>query len=109
MNRQLFRNLDNVEKTGTFKDMLQWRKANTSHWGGWVIQSDQEAIYYAGDSGYFRGFKEIGEKFDIEVALLPIGAYEPEWFMSSQPHNTSFAAEFQFRAKLFIFLQTAFA
>ncbi|MHA6483003.1 MBL fold metallo-hydrolase [Paenibacillus sp. strain BS8-2] len=41
-------------------------------------------IYFAGDSGYFTGFKEIGRRFDIDVALLPIGAYEPEWFMGPQ-------------------------
>jgi L-ascorbate metabolism protein UlaG (beta-lactamase superfamily) len=55
---------------------------NTSHWGGWVIERDQEdSIYFAGDTGYFDGFKQIGERFDIKVALMPIGAYEPEWFM----------------------------
>ncbi|MBG9737915.1 MBL fold metallo-hydrolase [Paenibacillus alvei] len=43
-----------------------------------------ETIYFAGDSGYFRGFELIGERFRIDVALLPIGAYEPEWFMSQQ-------------------------
>jgi len=41
-------------------------------------------IYFAGDSGYFNGFKEIGRRFAIDVALMPIGAYEPEWFMSPQ-------------------------
>lgn len=41
-------------------------------------------IYFAGDSGYFDGFKTIGERFDIDVALMPIGAYEPEWFMGTQ-------------------------
>ncbi|WP_416826027.1 MBL fold metallo-hydrolase [Ectobacillus polymachus] len=56
---------------------------NRSHWGGWVIldESSKESIYFSGDSGYFRGFKEIGERFSIHYALLPIGAYEPEWFM----------------------------
>ncbi|MFD0589851.1 MBL fold metallo-hydrolase [Paenibacillus sp. GCM10027627] len=41
-------------------------------------------VYFAGDSGYFPGFKEIGRRFDIDVALMPIGAYEPEWFMGPQ-------------------------
>ncbi|GAB6992408.1 MBL fold metallo-hydrolase [Paenibacillus pini] len=79
---------------------------NTSHWGGFVlepveppvleeegnsasrgVQSLPPNLYFAGDSGYFPGFKEIGEKFNIHVALMPIGAYEPEWFMTSQHTN----------------------
>lgn len=59
---------------------------NISHWGGFVLQkgaTDSQAIYFAGDSGYFRGFKEIGERFNIHTAMMPIGAYEPEWFMHS--------------------------
>ncbi len=55
---------------------------NTSHWGGWVMEKGQQTIYFAGDSGYFRGFQEIGDRFAIDYALMPIGAYEPEWFMS---------------------------
>ncbi|CAM4417643.1 L-ascorbate metabolism protein UlaG (beta-lactamase superfamily) [Paenibacillus endophyticus] len=46
--------------------------------------ADFPTIYFAGDSGYFQGFKEIGKRFPIDVALLPIGAYEPEWFMAPQ-------------------------
>ncbi|MFD2115411.1 MBL fold metallo-hydrolase [Paenibacillus yanchengensis] len=46
--------------------------------------TEQPVIYFAGDSGYFAGFKEIGYRFDIDIALLPIGAYEPEWFMGPQ-------------------------
>jgi L-ascorbate metabolism protein UlaG (beta-lactamase superfamily) len=61
-----------------------WDK-NTSHWGGWVMQADNgPTIYFAGDSGYFRGFGDIGRRFKIDVALMPIGAYDPEWFMSAQ-------------------------
>lgn len=44
-------------------------------------------IYFAGDSGYFPGFTEIGRRHKIHVALMPIGAYDPEWFSSSQ-HTT---------------------
>lgn len=62
---------------------------NRSHWGGWIIQrsgasQEEEAIYFAGDSGYFPGFKLIGERYRIGTALMPIGAYEPEWFMGKQ-------------------------
>ncbi|WP_424767345.1 MBL fold metallo-hydrolase [Paenibacillus sp. sgz302251] len=46
--------------------------------------SESPTIYFAGDSGYFQGFKEIGRRFPIDVALLPIGAYKPEWFMGPQ-------------------------
>jgi len=48
------------------------------------VISDFPTIYFAGDSGYFQGFKEIGRRFPVDVALLPIGAYEPEWFMAPQ-------------------------
>ncbi|WP_240941901.1 MBL fold metallo-hydrolase [Paenibacillus sp. HB172176] len=46
--------------------------------------SHSPTIYFAGDSGYFQGFKDIGRRFQIDVALMPIGAYEPEWFMGPQ-------------------------
>ncbi|MBI5845798.1 MAG: MBL fold metallo-hydrolase [Deltaproteobacteria bacterium] len=39
------------------------------------------AFYFAGDTGYFNGFAQIGEKFDICCALLPIGAYRPAFIM----------------------------
>ncbi|MGD6794632.1 MBL fold metallo-hydrolase [Metabacillus indicus] len=70
----------------TFVPAQHWTRrtlwdTNTSHWGGWVIEHKGHSIYFAGDSGYFRGFKEIGEKMSVDAVLMPIGAYEPEWFM----------------------------
>lgn len=62
------------------------------------------SIYFAGDSGYFDGFKTIGERFDIDIALMPIGAYEPEWFMGTQ-HVTpeqALQAYIDVRAKWFV-------
>lgn len=61
-------------------------------------------IYFAGDSGYFRGFADIGRRFKIDVAMLPIGAYDPEAFMGPQ-HTTPEQALQAFRdlgAKLFV-------
>ncbi|MBZ5631306.1 MAG: MBL fold metallo-hydrolase, partial [Acidobacteriia bacterium] len=48
--------------------------------GGYVIRSRQESLYHAGDTAYFPGFREIGERLRPELALLPIGAYEPPSF-----------------------------
>jgi L-ascorbate metabolism protein UlaG (beta-lactamase superfamily) len=45
--------------------------------GGFVITADQRNIFHCGDSAYFDGFKEIGSRFNIDIALLPIGAYDP--------------------------------
>ncbi len=58
----------------------QW--PNTSLWCAWVIASDEYTYFFAGDTGYFHGFKEIGKRYGpIDVAMLPIGAYEPRWIM----------------------------
>jgi len=57
---------------------------NRALWGGFMVQSSKEFVYFAGDTGYGDGriFKEIKEKYGApKIAILPIGAYEPRWFM----------------------------
>jgi L-ascorbate metabolism protein UlaG (beta-lactamase superfamily) len=49
-------------------------------YGGYVLQSENHSVYHAGDTAYFSGFREIGQRLSPEVALLPIGAYNPETF-----------------------------
>jgi L-ascorbate metabolism protein UlaG (beta-lactamase superfamily) len=44
--------------------------------GGFVIEAKGRSIFHCGDSAYFSGFEEIGKRFQIEIALLPIGAYD---------------------------------
>jgi L-ascorbate metabolism protein UlaG (beta-lactamase superfamily) len=49
-------------------------------YGGYVLRDDKHSLYHAGDTAYFPGFREIGERLRPEVALLPIGAYNPASF-----------------------------
>jgi L-ascorbate metabolism protein UlaG (beta-lactamase superfamily) len=60
-------------------------------WCGWIIQSSMnshkrgKSLYFMGDTGYSPILKEISQHFpSIDLALIPIGAYAPRWFMSSQ-------------------------
>lgn len=54
-----------------------------SLWGSYVVEADQRKVYFAGDTGYENNFfKRIGETWKgFDLALIPIGAYEPRWFM----------------------------
>jgi L-ascorbate metabolism protein UlaG (beta-lactamase superfamily) len=49
-------------------------------YGGFLLEHQGRRIYHAGDSAYFDGFKEIGQRCPPDIALLPIGAYRPEAF-----------------------------
>jgi N-acyl-phosphatidylethanolamine-hydrolysing phospholipase D len=68
---------------------------NTTLWGGFVVEAPAargeaaRRVYWAGDSGWSeRHFSDIGARFaPIDLALLPIGAYEPRWFMRQQHVN----------------------
>jgi L-ascorbate metabolism protein UlaG (beta-lactamase superfamily) len=55
---------------------------NRTLWCGWVLSPEAGNLYFAGDSGFGSLFRQIGERLGpMRLALLPIGAYEPEWFM----------------------------
>jgi L-ascorbate metabolism protein UlaG (beta-lactamase superfamily) len=64
-----------------FSARTPWDR-NRTLWCGFVVSVDGVTIYFAGDSGYSPQFAEIGARVAaIDVALIPIGAYEPRWFM----------------------------
>jgi L-ascorbate metabolism protein UlaG (beta-lactamase superfamily) len=55
---------------------------NEALWGGFVLSAGASRIYFAGDTAYAPFFHDIRERLGpIDLALLPIGAYEPRWFM----------------------------
>ncbi len=53
---------------------------------GFLAEGDR-TVYFTGDTGFFDGFKEIGQKAKIDIALLSIGAYKPRWFMKGRHMN----------------------
>lgn len=57
-------------------------------WGGYVVEHDGIAVFFAGDTGYGRHFRKVREKLGpMQVSLIPIGAYEPRWFMEENHTN----------------------
>lgn len=68
-----------------------------SLWGGFVVRSPDCHLFFAGDTGYSKDFTDIRQHFarehtpeaggGFDLALLPIGAYEPRWFMKDQHVN----------------------
>ncbi len=78
---------------------------NRTLWCSWLVRGDSGSFYTAGDTGYFPGFREIGERYGpIDAACIPIGAYLPRWFM--QPVHVdpdeAVRAFLDLRAKYFI-------
>jgi L-ascorbate metabolism protein UlaG (beta-lactamase superfamily) len=49
-------------------------------YGGYVLHAGRHSVYHAGDTAYFPGFREIGRRLSPQLALLPIGAYNPPSF-----------------------------
>ncbi|MGK7860968.1 MBL fold metallo-hydrolase [Falsiroseomonas sp. E2-1-a4] len=68
---------------------------NRALWGGFIIQApDGATVYFAGDSGWCPHFTEISRRFPrIDLALMPVGAYAPRWFMQTQHMNPDEAVQ----------------
>ena len=61
---------------------------NRTLWAGFVLEAGGRRVFYTGDSGYSTHFADIRRRLGpVDVALIPIGAYEPRWFMSANHMN----------------------
>ncbi len=83
----------------TFVPAQHWSRrslfdTNATLWGGFVIEGSTARLYHTGDTAYFDGFAEIGRRFPgIDAAMIPIGAYDPGWFMEHQHMNPEQAVQ----------------
>jgi L-ascorbate metabolism protein UlaG (beta-lactamase superfamily) len=79
---QTLRDSSGIEVTHTPSRHWGARLLNDHHrgFGGYVVRYAGDSVYHSGDTAYFNGFREIGTRLRPEIALLPIGAYEPPSF-----------------------------
>ena len=75
-----------------FETAFHWSKRglfdyNDTLWGSFVLELDGKTLYHSGDTGYWKHFAELGEKYDIDFAMLSLGDYEPRWFMKQSHMN----------------------
>jgi len=75
--------LDDVELVSTPAQHFSGRGITDSDktlWSSWVIRNQQHSLYFSGDTGYFSGFKDIGEKYGpFDYAFMECGAYNELW------------------------------
>ena len=82
-----------------FTPVQHWSKRglfdrNKSLWGGWFMQTDNLALYHAGDTGYSSDFKTTYERLGApDYSFIPIGAYDPRWFMKDSHVNPEEAVQ----------------
>jgi L-ascorbate metabolism protein UlaG (beta-lactamase superfamily) len=93
---------ESIEHKGfviTFTPVQHWSKRslfdrNKSLWGGWYFNHKDYSLYHAGDTGYSKDFIDTKTKLGPpKYAFIPIGAYDPEWFMAESHVNPEEAVQ----------------
>ena len=69
-------------------------------WASWTILNQEQRIFFSGDSGYFAGFKEIGDKYGpFDLTLIETGAYDKQWPDVHMQPEESLQAHLDLRGK----------
>jgi len=82
-----------------FTPVQHWSKRglfdrNKSLWGGWFIETTDLKLYHAGDTGYSNDFKTTYQRLGApDYSFIPIGAYDPRWFMKDSHVNPEEAVQ----------------
>ncbi|KAJ2156863.1 hypothetical protein GGF46_004904 [Coemansia sp. RSA 552] len=62
--------------------------SNSSLWASFLVRGEHASVFHCGDTGYCDAFKEVGSRYGpVTLAILPIGSYEPRWYMCHQHIN----------------------
>ena len=83
----------------TFTPVQHWSARgltgrNSSLWGGWFVKSPSLSIYHAGDTGYSNDFNTTYQRLGApDYSFIPIGAYDPRWFMKDSHVNPEEAVQ----------------
>jgi L-ascorbate metabolism protein UlaG (beta-lactamase superfamily) len=85
--------IDGLKMTATPAQHFSGRSlfdGNRTLWSSWVIVDDELRVFFSGDTGYFDGFKTIGERLGpFDVTLLETGAYDAQWpYVHMHPEQT---------------------
>jgi len=85
--------VDGVRFTATPAQHFSGRSlfdGNSTLWASWVIVDDDLRVFFSGDTGYFEGFRTIGERLGpFDVTLVETGAYDAQWpYVHMQPEET---------------------
>jgi L-ascorbate metabolism protein UlaG (beta-lactamase superfamily) len=88
-----WQSIDAADATITLTPAQHWStrgpgSRNRTLWGGFILAASARQVFFAGDTGYSKHFAAVRKRFGpMDLALLPIGACEPRWFMRDQHMN----------------------
>jgi L-ascorbate metabolism protein UlaG (beta-lactamase superfamily) len=100
------KHLDGVKLVATPAQHFSGRgmfDGNRTLWSSWVIETAHTRIFFSGDSGYFKGFKEIGDMYGpFDLTMIETGAYDPQWPDVHMQPEESLQAHLDLRGKVLL-------